>query len=241
MENSSLYGCEKLKEINLPTTITEFGQLVFDDCTSLTKINFNNNEYFASVGLKQGFIFKQMGIKCHNLTVTTEDYEELKLIPPQVQSLNCFYQNNTIKEIVIPTTIKNILQYSFCQCDVLSKVVIPSSVTYIAMGCFQDCRNLKQIEFNAQLTRLEKDTFYACGFESFKIPSSVKEIAPECFRSCKKLKTITIPSTVTKLEEESFFNCTSLESFIIDKHSPLSDIPYILFDNLSLQTIILPI
>ena len=124
LDDRCFYKCYQLKEITIPSSVTKFGSLIFDFCSSLTKINCANNEYPGVLGLKEAFLFKQLGIKCDKIAILNSDYEELKMIPPQVEYLKCFYDNQLIKELILPTTIKQILPHGICAAELLTKVII---------------------------------------------------------------------------------------------------------------------
>ena len=74
---------------------------------------------------------------------------------------NCFRDNQQITEILIPTHITTLGQFSFSNCQQLTKVIIPSSVTTIPYCCFEHCYNLKELQLPNPI-QLETNCFWQC-------------------------------------------------------------------------------
>ena len=86
-----------------------------------------------------------------NIVITREDINEygIEIINDErVQRIhdNCFRDNNELKELIIPSHIRNIGMYSFSNCQNLTKIIIPSTITTIPYCCFEHCSNLKEVE-----------------------------------------------------------------------------------------------
>lgn len=90
-------------------------------------------------------------------------------IPEGVTSIGGFSQKNALTQIVIPSTIQRIEQYTFNKCSSLISVTLPEGLTYIGNYAFMDCSKLSDIT----------------------IPSTVTSMGDCAFRNCINLKNIT--------------------------------------------------
>ena len=90
-------------------------------------------------------------------------------IPEGVTSIGGFSQKNALTQIVIPSTIQRIEQYTFNKCSSLISVTLPEGLTYIGNYAFMDCSKLSDIT----------------------IPSTITSMGDCAFRNCINLKNIT--------------------------------------------------
>ncbi len=104
-----------------------------------------------------------------------------------------FYGCNSIKSVVIPSTVTEINFDAFMNCPNLTSVTIPDSVERLSSSVFQDCTSLTSIT----------------------IPDSIGMIAVDMFKNCTSLKTVELPDTMTQITQGAFNNCTSLTNINI--------------------------
>lgn len=131
---------------------------------------------------------------------------------------NVFYQNDTLEEVVIPSTLKKVGNYAFYNCRNLKKIIIPSSVEELGEGAFEYCTSLQSVTIPSTLTEIKRHAFYQCTSLNdlkFMLPSTVKTIGPSAFSGCTSLSTITIPASVEDINEDAFENCSKLSNIII--------------------------
>lgn len=77
----------------------------------------------------------------------------------------CFWGNNKLKQLILPSNLKTIGKQSFAWCPNLNVIKIPNKVKTIEKSAFEDCKNLTKLY----------------------IPTSVKIIEKNAFKNCKKL------------------------------------------------------
>ncbi len=127
------------------------------------------------------------------------------------------YNKQTLKNVVLPATIKYIGNSAFSSCKKLETINIPASVENMGNFVFAGCTSLKKIDASGIYTfdsgalyKNKKVLVCAPAASKVTIPSGVTEIGYYAFYYNDNIKLITIPSTVTKISEGAFGNCTAL-------------------------------
>ena len=73
-----------------------------------------------------------------------------------------FYNQSSIKSVVINNGVTSIGNYAFSNCSGLTSIEIPDSVTSIGEGAFYDCSGLTSIEIPNSVTSIGEAAFYGC-------------------------------------------------------------------------------
>lgn len=74
-----------------------------------------------------------------------------------------FTENNDLQSIIIPSAVKTIGDYAFCDCVNLASVSIPNSVTSIGRDAFRSCYNLRTVLFSGNPTSIGS---WAFGYDT---------------------------------------------------------------------------
>ena len=115
-------------------------------------------------------------------------------------------QNEKLEKVIIPEGVTRIT--GFARCHGLKNITIPSSVKEIGSNAFKECVELESVVLPEGLSTLGYRAFYNCvKLKSIVIPSSVARIESGVFHNCQQLSSITIPSTVSEIGEEVFYRC----------------------------------
>lgn len=211
--------------------------------TNLKLAGFLNGEDFA-------FIRKISGDGCH---LETLDMSEAQIVDGGSYKTyhTCskdeigdymFQYCNSLKTIIVPTSVKTIQMYAFQGCTNLTSFVVPDGVTMLELETFCGCTNLESVSIPSSVVEIGMDVFHKCtSLKSVVIPNSVKKIGmsafEECeslesvklseslksipdfaFLGCKKMSSIQIPESVTKIGTLAFGDCLELSSFIVPKN-----------------------
>ena len=126
---------EKIKEIVLPSTITEIGSNAFRCCSGLTSIEIPNS--VTSIGNLAFY-------DCKGLTSI--------VIPNSVTSIGdyAFEYCSGLTSVVIPNSVTSIGKLAFYGCKGLTSVQIPSCVEKIHEGAFGGIPNLQVDIYNEE-------------------------------------------------------------------------------------------
>ena len=129
---------------------------------------------------------------------------------------NAFRQCEKLESINLPEGLLTIGDSAFYCCEKLETADIPSTVTSIGKSAFFQCGSLKSVEIPSGITEIPESAFRCCSaLESITIPSGVTSIGADAFSGCSGAKTITIPDTVTNIDGYAFADCWAVESITI--------------------------
>ncbi len=93
-------------------------------------------------------------------------------------------------ELVIPSTVDYIQDYTFASCESVTSIIVPSSLSSIGRYAFSYCNSLTSFVLPVALERIETGVFYHSGLTSIVIPRSVISIEEQAF-SASNLGSIT--------------------------------------------------
>ena len=106
---------------------------------------------------------------------------------------DAFRDNQKLKTVVFPDSLKSIHSNAFQDCTSLETLVMPFGVTQISDYAFLRCKNLR----------------------SLKLPDSVRRIDRWAFLRCEKLEEIYLPDSLSSLGAGAFFACYALKKVYI--------------------------
>lgn len=198
-------GCENLRNITIPESVTIIGDHTFSYCRKLTKLYIPKNVDYIGAGA-----FAQSGIESFDLAkdnpyytvvdgvIFSKDLKKIVAFPPaprqhydipigtEVIGAGAFDDCN-LDTITIPDTVRKIETDAF-QCSGLHELYIPDSVTEIGSCSFRGSFEMEKIRLPQGITNLEY-----------------------CLSSCKKLKELDIPASVKQMDMSNIAFCESLE------------------------------
>ena len=141
----SFYGCETIKSVVIPDSVSWIGSSVFERCTSLETVVLSN---------AQNDITKRMFYNCTSLVSVDIPYG-INYIAP-----DAFYNCESLESITFPDSLTVIGSSAFESCESLTNIYISSSLNRIDTKAFYGT-NLREINFKgtkAQFESIEKGT-----------------------------------------------------------------------------------
>ena len=211
--NYAFSGCWGLTSVTIPNSVTSIGKEAFSGCWGLTSVtipncvtSIKNSAFQNCTGLKK-VIINDISAWC-NIQFASYDSN------PLYYARHLFNAETTeIENLVIPSNVTSIGNYTFSRCFGLTSVSIPNSVTTIGNYAFSDCTGLTGINIPNSVTTIEEKAFTGCtGLTGINIPNSVTTIGNYAFQNCTSLTNINIPNSVTSIGEKAFYGCNGLNS-----------------------------
>ncbi len=109
--------------------------------------------------------------------------------------MSAFRDNTTIRELILPETLKYIDEYAFARCTALTHIQIPKSVEAIAPYAFFECVRLSTVGTvqNGALKSVGDFAFGSCSSLSrFDIPTLTESLTPYAFLGASNVQTVTV-------------------------------------------------
>lgn len=192
----AFWGLTYLESISIPESVANIGILAFMH-TQIWVAMAPNSLVFADnwlVGNRNNQITTASVTRTGIVPVGISDGVfsnhprlETVYIPSTIRHIGraAFFNNSSLRSIVIPDGVKNIADYTFYRCVALISVEIPDSITHIGRAAFFGCSSLSEITIPSGVTKIKDYTFYGCSsLTSIVIPASVISIGDSAFRNC---------------------------------------------------------
>ena len=189
-------GYATLKSIELPNSLTELSDWLFQGCTLLSDINIPRSVTSIGEGSFAG---------CASLSEV--------IIPNDVASIgdHAFYGCESINDIIIPDGITEIGNYTFYGCKGLTSIDIPLNVTSIGAGAFQECDGIKEIDIPQGVITIGEHAFDSCENLTWVDTSKgIISVGSGAFRDCTSLESIEFWDGLTSIKDSVFYNCSNL-------------------------------
>ena len=184
-----------IKEITIPSTVTDVGHQCFKNCRNLYSVKWISDcaiPYECFMGCRS---LKQF------------DFSKCKGIEGWAFSFS------GIKEITIPNNVELIKEGTFFHCEMLEKVKWVAGTSTIADSTFCGCTNLKKFNFE-NIDVIGQYVFSESGLEEVDLSSNTKKVYNNAFSDCLNLKKVTWGCPCI-IPYETFVSCSNLEDVYI--------------------------
>lgn len=161
--NLAICGCDNLKTIDLPDSLTCIYGDSFRYLENLQSINVGrNNKAFKTI---DGVLYNK-------------DMTEIILVPEGLKS----------GKFVVPHGVKKIGKNSFDYCKNIQTIILPETLTEIGEEAFGACARLEKVIIPKSVTTIGKFAFSCCNnLKTVRIPNTVSKFGLSPFLSCEKL------------------------------------------------------
>ena len=250
-------GCDRLKDISIPSGLERIGAGAFILCYSLDSVHIPESvteigpEAFTTCSLlrefevAQGnaFYTSQDGVLFNKDKTVLIRYPEAKAdqtycIPESViiVEASAFSGNQFLSAVTIPDGVTTLGASAFHGDDALTSIVLPESVTDLGAYAFFGCRALTSVTISNGIAALEVSTFGRCtSLTGIRLPNHLQSIGERTFDGCRALKHVTVPNTVKSIGDFAFENCDALTSIVIPQS--VTDLGHEIFFYCEAQTI----
>ena len=241
IEGWAFRGCPDLEILNIPDSVIEIGELAFEFCVNIKKVQLSNNlkvlnrQVFGSCNnLKELEI--PASVKKIEETALGWAYNLEKLILCDgLEEINDDFKYTKIKKLHIPKTVKKIvsglailghsertkIEYEvdgenpfFCTID--GSLYSKDKTRLVAVFPTQ----IEKFIVPNGVQIIEQFVFQKLDFEQIILPDSLTTIGHRCFENCKKIRKITLPKSLKFLDFRAFDDCENLEKITILATTP---------------------
>ncbi len=188
---NSFRGCEKLKEVSIPSTVKAIGQFAFRGCIELSRIMLN--EGLESIGygafhwccaLNSIDIPSTVRLLNDNAFSFCFRLTSLKLGVGVKRIGNyCFEHCIRLREISLPEGLREIGEGAFRMAGI-TEIKIPERIHEISASCFQDSK-IRKVILPSQLDKVALFAFSNCNLDNLDISKEKLEIQSDSRRGAE--------------------------------------------------------
>ncbi len=196
IQENAFRSRSELRSVVVPNTVVEISHSAFSDCGNLESITLSDNLVTIGVGtfqnctaLSEITLPKSLTSIGHHAFDTCNALKSI-VIPGSVILGEATFMHSGLEQVTLEEGIETIPLETFAGTSI-KELVMPSSVKTIENAAFSACEKLTRIEFNEGLLKIGH--FVISGspeLTEITIPSTVTEVCKFSFISCDKLKTI---------------------------------------------------
>lgn len=186
IEYGAFKDCSYLNNVSLSDSLITLGNAVFSNNTSLKKIVLPKNLKDLGSGVFAG---------CDNLTtieIAKENpnfiFEKNALYDKEKTTLYCFTEGAKSTSYSMPDSVIDIDEYAFWGNDSLKEILFSTNLKEIPAFAFSNCRNLLAVSIPYSVKNIDSKSFENCiNLQKVMIPASVSYIHTTAFDGCPKL------------------------------------------------------
>ena len=182
LSNYSFWTCSSLKEVTLPSSITNIGK-AFLACDSLETINVPANAKLTTI--EEDAFKSNQNLKHFNF---------LGECPLTTIGKNAFANLKKLTTFKMPKTVTDIQLNAFSGCSNLATVEFDpnADIQKIGAGAFADC-GLQRISIPKKVKEIAKEAFRNCTvLKKIEVTEFTTSIDPEAFKYCDQLTEIKV-------------------------------------------------
>lgn len=186
IEYGAFKDCSYLNNVSLPDSLITLGNAVFSNNTSLKKIILPKNLKNLGSGVFAG---------CDNLTtieIAKENpnfiFEKNALYDKEKTILYCFTEGAKSTSYSMPDSVVDVDEYAFWGNDSLKEILFSTNLKEIPAFAFSNCRNLLAVSIPYSVKSIDSKAFENCiNLQKVTLPASVSYIHTTAFDGCPKL------------------------------------------------------
>lgn len=234
----TFFGCESIKSVTIPNTVTTILHPGISNCSSLEKIYISSSvkkindtpgvkgyvTYFSGcTSLKEIIVDdNNQNYSSENGVLFSKDKTHLEYypigktektydIPDSVKTIGwCAFQGSALNNINISNSVEKIYINAFRDCDLLSSIIIPDSVSFLDVYAFNGCEGIKNIDVDA-------NNKYYSSVDGVLFNKDQTELIR--YPAGKIESEYKIPESVLKLSQyQPFEGCSNLEKIYLSEY-----------------------
>ena len=231
-------------KVILPDSVKIIGESAFQDCTTLKEINIPSSVTEIKDAAFRGDKFMVVHLpdieSWLNIEATRSGSFMTSWSCSPVSAASAVDFNGQIPEtITIPEGHTKIREYAFANLASLKKVIIPGSIREIGNNAFYNCKALEEVIISDGVTKIGSDAFGYCqNLRKIVLPDSVAEIDSGAFHECVSLSEVHLPDNLIEIGSNVFHSCKCLRGL----HLPegLRTLGSNVFENSGIEKLVIP-
>ena len=118
--------------------------------------------------------------------------------------------NQSIKKVIIGSSVKTIGAWAFSHCHNLSELLFeePCQITKLEYACFSHCSNLRKIDLPSSIQKIDSYAFHICPLDRVILRGPCR-IGYDCFRT-NTLTYLHIADSIQKFHKNAFYRMDDL-------------------------------
>lgn len=284
---SGVFSDSNIYSLSIPSSVIELKEGWCEGTSFLSKIKIIQNEVENIKYIDNKFLVGKSSKESENFDVLLFARRDISriVIPPYIRIISPYaFENVEHGKIKFAenSILEKIGKYAF-NFSFISEITFPSSLKEICDGAFYNCDKLKKVNFStdSELKSIGSDSFVETSFESIFIPSKVTElkegfcsgtpslievsISPQnknyslidetfivgksnpesenydlLLFACKDIEEATIPSFIKRICDYAFCRCNNLKSVTFSDDSELEEIGKYSFFSNDIKSITIP-
>ena len=194
--------CRKITRMSLTGS---YAEIKTTDLRKLKKLRAVNTSKAIQGNLKE-YCKK---LKNNKITVSSEMKKFGKFL---IENKKLIEYTGNSEVVKIPKGVKVIDDIVFRDENKIRKIVMPNTVRTIGKEAFYSCERLTEIKFSKKLTKIGDYAFSNCArMKKYNLPKTVKSIGKCAFRWNYSLKTVNVPKKVKTIKFATFEDCVNLK------------------------------
>lgn len=204
---AGIYGCDNLKEVQLPSTLEQIQTFGIAWNPSLETVKGLNN---VSVIGSRAFIYDtSLELGYNGTDAGGVENGEYDLAHTTYIGNMAFYGCESITSVDL-SKVGVVAESAFAYCTGLTRLVIPANTT-LGMTAFAYCTSLEEVVIHSRNIGIGAFAF-CTALDSVVFTGDVRAIGAEAFYGCTALTDLRFLGTVYEIGDRAFVYCSSLTS-----------------------------
>ena len=155
-----------------------------------------------------------------NLSIPQSVFYANRLYNVTAISDYAFYECETLKSLIIPTTVQTIGDYAAFGCEKLNTLSIGSNVKTIGKYAFSET-SLLSVDLPLSVISIDNYAFAECTkLTQLETGNGLKQIGRSAFFNCTSLVTATLGAQVNSIGTNAFAGCSALHTLNVNMPDP---------------------
>lgn len=223
IEDEAFYDCDGIQTVKISNQ-GDIGDKAFYDCDGIHSASISNQgnigikAFYSCDNMGTANISNRKNI-CDDAFRNCVNLKTAVIENRGILDKYAFYGCSSLEKIALGDSIEEFGDNVFGKCSSLKEVVVPNSVKRLGLFCFSGCTALKNVTLGAGITIIEQNTFEDCiALEEFVVPNNVGTIRSYAFEGCLALKKVSLGNGLREISTRTFQGCVGLETVEIGEN-----------------------